>query len=79
MVEDAHTLSTKSEAAMEKEKYPSWTLHADCCYVAPEYQEFDIVVKNAKGNSESHVESAMPCKAQRNCERTTLNNSMSTS
>ena len=48
-------------------------------YIASDDTEFDTVTKNARRILETHMESAMQCKAQKKPEQKTLNNSMSTS
>ena len=48
-------------------------------YIASDDQEFDTVVKHARRKLETHMESAMLCKGERNSEKKTLNHSMSTS
>ena len=49
------------------------------CYSASNEQEFDNNIdKHAKRKLETQMESAMPCKPQRNSQTQTLKNSMST-
>ena len=47
--------------------------------IASDDQDFDTVIKKAKRKLETHMESAMPCRAQENSAKKTSNNPMSTS
>ena len=48
-------------------------------YVASDDHEFFTVIKDARSKSETHMESAMPCKAPRTSEEKTLKTSVSAS
>ena len=75
-VENVKTLKTRSKTTMG---YKNIKVRRGIAYIATDDHVFDTFTKTARSKLETHVESAILCKAQRNFEKKTLVHPMSTS